>query len=218
MVGRIEAALRVRSTGDDDMCLDDDEAGDAYGHGTAVAGIIRRLAPECDLFSVRVLTDGPFGGGELLLAALQWAIRQRFHIINLSLSTTKRQFASALHTLADLAYFGRVLIVASAHNMPVESFPWRFASVVSVGSHAIPDPYCLLYNPTPPVEFYAYGTNVPVPWKGGSVIRASGNSFATPHVTGLCALILERHPDLSPLQMKNALWLLSRNVSREGTP
>jgi len=57
-----------------------------------------------------------------------------------------------LHELADRAYFKRVLLVASAHNMPVESFPWRFASVISVGSHEETDPLTFYYNPTPPVK------------------------------------------------------------------
>ena len=51
----------------------------------------------------------------------------------MSLSTTKRQFAGVLHELTDRAYFQRNVLVASAHNMPVESYPWRFSSVISVG-------------------------------------------------------------------------------------
>ena len=45
----------------------------------------------------------------------------------MSLSTTKSQFAGVLHELADSAYFRRTVLVASAHNMPVESYPWRFS-------------------------------------------------------------------------------------------
>ena len=53
-----------------------------------------------------------------------------------------------LHELADRAYFQRTVLVASAHNMPVESYPWRFASVISVGSHEAADPLEFYYNPT----------------------------------------------------------------------
>ena len=42
------------------------------------------------------------------------------------------------HELADTAYFQRTVLVASAHNLPVESYPWRFSSVISVGSHGEP--------------------------------------------------------------------------------
>ena len=80
----------------------------------------------------------------------------------MSLSTTKRQFAEILHELADQAYFRRTVVVASAHNMPVESYPWRFSSVISVGSHEHEDARVYYYNPEPPVEFFARGVSVDV--------------------------------------------------------
>ena len=55
-----------------------------------------------------------------------------------STSASRRRsasFAELLHELADSAYFKGTVLVASAHNMPVESYPWRFSSVISVGSH-----------------------------------------------------------------------------------
>ena len=104
------------------------------------------------------------------------------------------------------------MLIASAHNMPVESFPWRFASVVSVGSHESTDPFALYANPNPPVEFFARGLNVDVAWLGGETINATGNSFATPHVAGLCALVLGKHPKLTPFQLKSVLHLTATNV------
>ncbi|MFG3052407.1 S8 family serine peptidase [Kitasatospora sp. NPDC048239] len=188
------------------------DTGDTCGHGTACAGIIRRTAPDCELYSVRVLGERFSGTGEMLLAGLRWAVEQRFDVVNLSLSTTRTRFLEELHALADDAYFARTAIVASAHNTPVESFPWRFSSVISVGSHQEDDPDLHLYNPEPPVEFFAPGQNVRVPWLGGSTIRTTGNSFATPYVAGLCARILSRHPRLTTFQLKDALYLTAANV------
>jgi subtilisin family serine protease len=133
-------------------------------------------------------------------------------VINLSLSTTRKQFAALLHDLADAAYFRRTILVASAHNLPVESYPWRFSSVVSVGSHEEPDPLTWFYNPSPPVEFFARGLDVEVAWLGGGRIRCTGNSFATPHLSGICALILSKHPELTPFQLKNVLYLTAANA------
>jgi subtilisin family serine protease len=96
--------------------------------------------------------------------------------------------------------------------MPVESYPWRFSSVISVGSHEEDDPLTFFYNPSPPVEFFARGVNVDVAWIGGAKIRSSGNSFATPHMTGICALILAKHPELTPFQLKSVLYLTASNV------
>jgi subtilisin family serine protease len=161
---------------------------------------------------VRVLGAGYTGSGPVLLAGLEWAVEQGFHVINLSLSTTKKQFAETLHDLADAAYFRRTMLVASAHNMPVESFPWRFSSVISVGSHEEPDALTYYYNPSPPVEFFARGLEVDVAWLGGGTLRCTGNSFATPHIAGICALIMSKHPELTPFQLKSALYLTASNV------
>ena len=192
--------------------VSDDAEGDVCGHGTACAGIIRSLAPDCELVSMRVLGSGFSGSGPVLLEGLRWAVEQGFDLVNLSLSTTKRELATVLHELADTAYFRRTVLVASAHNMPVESFPWRFSSVISVGSHEDEGPLAYYYNPSPPVEFFARGFRLDVAWLGGGIVRATGNSFATPHITGIAALTLGKHPWLTPFQLKSVLHLTSLNV------
>ncbi|UVS77313.1 S8 family serine peptidase [Actinokineospora sp. UTMC 2448] len=188
------------------------EAADSFGHGTACAGIVRQIAPACRIHSVRVLGERGGGTGRALLAGLEWAIRQRFKVINMSLSTARPEFNQALRELVDEAYFAGSVIVASAHNSQIESFPWRFSSVISVGSHTSADPDRVLYNPNPPVEFFARGQAVPVAGLRGSVSRNSGNSFATPHVAGRCALIVGKHPGLTVFQLKTVLYLTAANV------
>src|SRR5262249_2631319 len=158
------------------------------------------------------LGPGFTGGGNILLFGLRYAIEQGFEVINMSLSTTKKDYAAVLHELADSAYFQRTVLVASAHNMPVESYPWRFSSVISVGSHGEDDPMAFYYNPNPPVEFFARGVNVEVAWVNGQTLSASGNSFATPHISGICALVRSTHPELTPFQLKSVLHLISSNV------
>ena len=215
LVGGVERAVAV-TVADDETHVDPEEAGDVCGHGTACAGIIRSVAPDCGIVSVRVLGEGFVGSGPALIEGLRWAVDQGFDVINMSLSTTKERFVADLHALTDAAYFRRSLIVASAHNMPVRSYPWRFASVVSVASHDIADPLAYLRNPDPPVEFYARGVDVDVAWAGGSTLRASGNSFATPHIAGICALIRSKHPDLTPPEVKTLLGLTATNAEDAG--
>ncbi len=193
-----------------------DESGDLCGHGTACAGIVRAMAPDCRLHSVRVLGSGATGTGDLILAGLRHAIDAGHRVINLSLSTTKRRFAELLHELADTAYFRRTVLVASAHNMPVESYPWRFASVISVGSHEEDDPFTWYANPEPPVEFFARGVDLEVAWIGGGTMRCTGNSFAAPHIAGIAALALSRHPELTPFQLKSILYLTASNRGGPG--
>ncbi len=214
LVGNVDRAVAFKRGEDEEIELDDDTEGDLCGHGTACAGIVRSLAPECTLVSARVLGAGFKGSGPILLGGLRWAVEQGFDVVNMSLSTTKRQFAGLLHELADTAYFRRTVLVASAHNMPVESYPWRFSSVISVGSHEEPEPDTFFYNPAPPVEFFARGVGVEIAWLGGGKILSTGNSFATPHMSGICALILAKHPELTPFQLKNVLYLTANNVGR----
>jgi subtilisin family serine protease len=214
LAGRLEWAVQVEVDGGGAASIVEDHLGDVSGHGTACAGIIRALAPACELTSVRVLGADLTGGGDALVAGLRWAVREGHHVVNLSLSTTKARFAELLRELTDEAYFGGCMLVASAHNMPVASWPWRFAPVLSVASHAGTDSEEFFYNPRPPVEFHARGMDVEVAWSGGTTIRASGNSFATPHMTGMATRVLGAHPGLRPFEVKTALRLSADNVRR----
>ena len=217
-VGGVQRSVAAIADDDGRVRIADDTAGDSSGHGTACAGIVRELAPGCELASVRVLGPDLGGTGAALVAGLEWAIDAGYDVINLSLSTRRRTFAEVLRELADRAYFGGALLVCSAHNLPVESFPWRFASVVSVAAHDGTDGLEVHYNPRPPVEFYGRGVDVRVAWQGGGSIRATGNSFATPHVSGICARILGAHPALTPFQVKSLLYLTAANVRATATP
>jgi subtilisin family serine protease len=213
-VGTLDRAVGVTTGVDGELIVSDTDIGDPAGHGTACAGVIRSIAPRASITSIRVLTDGTVGNGSALLTGLRWAIDEGFDLINLSLSTTRPQFQAALHELADRAYFRRCVLVVSAHNMPVLSFPWGFSSVISVACHDEPDPLRYYYNPTPPVEFYARGVGVTVAWIGARTRRGTGNSFAAPHITGICARILGKHSWMTPFQLKSALYLSSANVAK----
>jgi len=211
-VGGIDRAVAVVSAEGGELAVVDDEEGDVSGHGTACAGIVRSLAPDVALTSIRVLGEDVTGKGAVLLAGLEWAMEHRFDIVNLSLSTRKAEVAWALRELVDKAYFARTLVVASAHNSAVESYPWKFASVLSVGSHEERDERIFYLNPDPPVEFFARGVDVDVAWLDGGRLTATGNSFATPHLAGLCALVLGKHPGLTPFQVKTVLSMTATNV------
>lgn len=211
LAGPVQGSFAVTTNDDGQPGVTEIHAGDSCGHGTACAGIIRSIAPDCEIYSLQVLNRFT-GSAEAFVTGLRWAISQGFDVVNLSLSTTRRQITQVLHGLADDAYFQRSMLVASAHNMPLESFPWRFASVLSVGSHAEGDPGIFFYNPDPPVEFFAHGVDVQVAWLAGEQTTCSGNSFATPHMSGYCARLLSKHPDLTPFQVKTALYMLASNV------
>jgi len=202
VVEKTEDGVRVREEAHDDL----------FGHGTACAAIVHGLAPEAELYSVRVLGKNLRGSGDALIAGLRWAVENGMNVVNLSLSTRKPENVLALHELADQAYFQRTIMVAAANNVPVSSYPWLFSSVLSVASHVEKDPYTFYYNPNPPVEFTAPGVDLETAWVGGGTAVSTGNSFAAPHIAGIAALILGKHPDLTPFQVKTALYYTAKNV------
>jgi subtilisin len=188
---------------------------DGCGHGTACAGIIRSVAPDVELLSVKVLGPDMSGTGVLFAAGLHWAVENGAQVINLSLGTTKRDFYAVLHELVDAAYFRRIMVVAAANNLAINSYPSLYASVISVACQEDQDPTHYCYNPTPPVEFSAPGIDVRVAWMGGSFVRGTGNSYAAPHIAGMAAQMLEKWPHLTPFQLKTILRSSAYNVRRE---
>lgn len=189
----------------DPVVSDDPEGLDVVGHGTACAGIIHAIAPGADLISVRVLGPDNRSKGIVFAAGLDWAIRQGVRVMNLSLSSRSDALFGLFHELADQAYFANVLMVCAANNVPGNSYPSLFASVVSVAAHDRPDPAVWFYNPHPPVEFGAYGVDVPVAWRAAGRTIATGNSFAAPHIAGYAARIRAKHRDATPFEIKAIL-------------
>jgi subtilisin len=199
--------------GPDGLVADEAPHGDAYGHGTACAGIIRGLAPDCELYSVRVLGPDLTGRGAVFAAGLRWAIEHGMQVCNLSLSTGRAEFFALFHELADLAYFRGIPLVCAANNVPGASYPSLYAIVLSVAAHEGRDPEGFDVNPTPPVEFGAPGIDVRVAWTDGGFITATGNSLAAPHLTGLVARLLGKHPNLTVYQVKTVLRALANNAA-----
>jgi subtilisin len=211
-VGSVQGGVVVELDDGAEVRLIDGPHTDLFGHGTACAGIIRGIAPECELYSVRVLGGRLSGQGKAFTAGLRWAIENDMNVVNLSLGTSKREHFAELHELADEAYFRRTTLVSAVNNMPVEAYPSQYSSVISVAAHGGQDPLHFDYNPTPPVEFGAPGIDLHVPWLHGKTIRATGNSFAAAHITGLVALVLSRHPQATPFQVKTVLQALADNA------
>lgn len=214
VAGRVCGYVTI-SDGPDGPIYDTVPHGDAYGHGTACAGIICSIAPDCNLYSIRVLGPSLGGRGTVFAAGVRWAIENGMQVCNLSLGTTRKDYFALLHELADQAYFRNVVLVTAANNMPIPSYPSVYASVISVASHEEHEPYLFYYNPEPPVEFGAPGIDVRVAWLGGGWATMTGNSFAAPHITGIAAKILGKHPTLNPVQLKAVLQSVASNVAPE---
>lgn len=186
------------------------DLGDSAGHGTACAGIITKIAPDAEINSLKVLGASGLGDGHAFLAGLEFAVKQNFKLINLSLGTTKPQFAMPLQDLLNRAYKAGSIVVAAANNLPQPSFPSVFtSSVISVNKKDEEDPFKFDYNFGEVIELTASGVNVRTTWLNDGYRKLTGNSFACPNITGIIALLLEKYPYLTPFQVKAALYSIS---------
>jgi len=194
----------------------EDQSRDLSGHGTACAGIIHAVAPQADIYSVRVLGSDMRGRAIQFAGGLDWAIEHGIQVVNLSLSTSKEEYFGLFHDLVDQAYFKNMNLVCAVNNYPEASYPSLYSSVISVAAHDGQDPFTYYYNPTPPVEFGARGIEVEVAWNNKQYVISTGNSFAAPHIAGIVALIRAKHPELTPFQVKTVLLACASNMQRKG--
>lgn len=210
LAGKLRESLEAVTTGNKVSFVECDGT-DAAGHGTACAGIINKIAPEAELYSIKVLGANAAGAGMPFLAGLEYAIKRRFKIVNLSLGTTKPQYVAPLRDLLDRAYQAGCIVVAAANNLPQPSFPSVFSSsLISVVKGEMQDPYNFSFHYGEVIELVAPGINVRTTWTGGGYRQLTGNSFACPHIVGIIALLLEANPDLTPFQIKSALYEIAR--------
>ncbi|MDM7922789.1 MAG: S8 family serine peptidase [Pyrinomonadaceae bacterium] len=215
LAGRVKGSFEAR-VDNKRILFDPSEKGDSAGHGTACAGILAKVAPDADIYSIKVLGAGGLGDGHAFLAGLEFAIKNRFRVINLSLGTTKPQFFSPLHDLLDRAYQAGCIVVAAANNLPQPSFPSVFSSsLISVFKSDETDPLRFGFRFGEVIELTAPGVNIRTAWPGGGHRNLTGNSFACPHISGIIALLLEKHPNLTPFQVKSALYAIAQENANE---
>lgn len=185
---------------------------DLFGHGTACAGIIRQLAPDVELYSVRVLGARLTGRAYVFAAGLEWCIENGMQVVNMSMSTLNESWYAGFHELCDMAANAGIVLVAAMNNVRKPSYPSEFSSVMSVAAMPGDDREVVACNPRPPAEWGAAGIQVDVPWLDGSTIRSTGNSYAAPVVAGHVARIVATHPGLATWQVRTVLAGLAANA------
>jgi subtilisin family serine protease len=210
LAGKVKGAVEAVMEGPR-VAFRPSESGDSAGHGTACAGIIAALAPDAELYSIKVLGPNASGSGSMFLAGLDYAIKQKFAVINLSLGTTKPNYHGPLHDLLDRAYQTGCIVVAAANNLPQPSFPSIFSSsLLSVVKREGGDPLNFGYRYGEVIELVAPGVQIHTAWPGGGYRQLTGNSFACPHIAGVVALLLEAYPNLTPFETKTLLYAIAQ--------
>jgi subtilisin family serine protease len=210
--GKVKRACVVRESEPGKIRCDDmppQDAHDSFGHGTAVAGIITAMAPDVEIISVKVLNEYNSCTGDILIQGIRWALDQNIRLINMSLATSKDRYIPAIFRLCERAYTQNTIVVASRRNFGPMGYPAMFSSVIGVDATDFKDQYALRFRPRHLIEYDARGEKIKVPAPGGGHAMQSGSSFATPHVTGMVALLLEALPDLLPIEAKMILKSMS---------
>jgi len=178
---------------------------DAFGHGTAVTGVIRELAPQAKIGSIRVLGHDNTSRTSIIQRAAQEALDRGYRIINCSFGCGAENQVLQYKSWVDEAYLKGVHVIAACDNMDFSKTEWPayFPSVIAVNMAETDDGNIFYYQRDTLVEFAARGVNVTVPWAGGGEKVVTGSSFAAPRLTGMLARLLSEHPDTTPLEAKS---------------
>jgi thermitase len=191
-------------------CADDND------HGTHVAGTIAAkanngvgvagVAFNSSLGICKALNALGSGSTAGVANCITWLAQHGAKVISLSLGGGA---STTLQTAVRNAYNNGngALIVAAAGNDgdATLNYPAAYAEVVSVAATDSNDARASFSNANSDVEIAAPGVSVLSTKRGGGYVAFSGTSMATPHVSGVAALIWGKNPSLTALQVRSKL-------------
>jgi len=187
------------------------DGSDCHGHGTFVAGIVGGatygVAKQAQLVSVRVGTCSRELERSTSIAGINWVINNHIKpaVINYSISGSP---SSAEDDAVRNAVAAGITFVTIAGNSTIDACgtsPARVSQALTVASSTISDTRSSSSNYGSCVDLFAPGENITSAWTNGSNNVRSGTSFAAPHVAGVAALFLQRHPGASPGMVREAI-------------
>jgi len=168
---------------------------DTSGHGTAIAAVIRHVAPEADLFAIKIFNGALATTPDVLEGALSYALQAGARVVNLSLGMGGAPIAPSLRALCRDAVRAGIILVASARNgSKGAGVPASYDEVIGVKGDGRLGEDTLIYRSGDPCECLAS----PWPRSLAGLPRERnfrGNSFAAARVSGAIACLLERSPD-----------------------
>lgn len=213
---------RLASTGFDafDMDSNVNDSGDGVdndgdgaidwgaGHGTFVASIIARCAPNAKLIPVRIANDEGMGTSLSMAEGLRYAVQSGADVINVSFHL---DMASSLvqYWLNEAERLG-VLVVCAAGNEGVDYLGYfaKAPTTMAVGAVDAYDRRASFSNYGSAVDIYAPGVSVQSAYgrpTNTRLARWSGTSFSSAFVSGGGALVFQRHPTWTAKQVRDAL-------------
>lgn len=200
---------------------------DDYGHGTIVCGIIAAqkntfgivgVAPEAELYPVKVLDS--YGEGEILdvVNGIDWCIKNKIQIINMSFAIENDN--DLLRSCVKRAIDAGIIVVASALNSYKGNagFPASYDKVISVTAVDERLKICKT-APKGKVDFPAPGVDVLSVSDDKGYEKFTGTSIAAPHITGVIALISQDPKKFglfgSKTEIQNDVYKLLKYLSKD---
>ncbi|HYH59434.1 MAG TPA: S8 family serine peptidase [Thermoleophilaceae bacterium] len=205
-------------------CADDND------HGTHVAGTIAAntnngigvagVAFNARLSICRAL-GGPLGTGATSDVAncINWLATKGVKVISMSLGGGA---SSTLQTAVRNAWknggaTGAVVIAAAGNDgNSAVNYPAGYAEVVSVAATDEADARASYSNANADVEISAPGSNVLSTVRGGGYAEISGTSMATPHVSGVTAVLWQLNPGATAATIRSRLTAAVNDLGPAG--
>lgn len=199
---------------------------DDNGHGTHCAGIIGAEGNNNEgiagvnwnvqIMPLKFLGRGGFGTTKDAIEAINYAIDRKQKGVNLrviSASWGSTAYSKALEDVIRAAGEQGILFVAAAGNASTDNdkrphYPSNYdlPNVISVAALDRTDSLASFSNfGAKTVHVAAPGREIVSTWLNDSYREASGTSMATPHVSGIAALILANEPTLSVEKLRERL-------------
>jgi hypothetical protein len=176
--------------------------------------------------AVKGLDDDGSGLDSQLAAAIVYAADNGADVVNASWSG--RGASDAIREAVDYAAQLGVVVVAAAGNAGEDArgyYPGALEPVITVAASDASDAPAWFTNwgsridvAAPGVDIVstrAAGTSLGAP-AGDGHSRLSGTSMAAPHVAGLAALVLARHPGFSIEEVRQAIRVSAVDIGRPG--
>ncbi len=202
--------------------LDPSAVPPAFGHGTMVAGVIHRVAPDAKILPLKAFDGSGSGQVSDVIRAIYYAVDQGVTAINMSFSV--EEFSPELMRAVNYAADHGIVCVSSAGNdgRQVMVYPAALGNVVGVASTTMDDHLSVFSNyGSDLVTIAAPGEDVVTTYPGGGWALVSGTSFSAPWISGVAALFAgknnrQKEPDATDFYL--ASQALSNAVPVVGVP